>query len=235
MTVNAASAQVRLPQDAAPAATSSKATASDPLAGRTHIFGKPVRTIAVGGLGLAGGATFGGAAFGIARSSGAAGGKLGLITAGAALLGALGGVALSGLTHGPKVGAAYGRNPHFVKTGTEPYNTTCTSTTRVNVGDTDGDGFDNHRSVSTTYPCVKVRDVGYNEWRSATGSTFIGRRVGAAEGYESLEAARKASPDTGNQLLVSRPDGRHYTYRSETSGLRAVDQVTSSTPGVRTR
>lgn len=234
MSISAVSAAARVPQGDPATTNDAKPSLPDPLAGRVHVLGKPVRTLAAAGFGVLGAAAAGGLAFAMGRGSiGAA--KLATVTAGAAVGGGLAGVALTALIgHGPRVGAAYGRNSYFVKTGTEQYNTTCTSTSRVSVGDTDGDGFPNYRTVTTTYPCVKVRDVGYNEWRGATGSTFVGRRKGSSRGYETRDAAVRAPQAGPRDLVVRRADGRYYLYKSQTSGLQQVDKITASVPGVTT-
>lgn len=219
---------------AAEAQATTTGNAKDPLAGRVHVFGKPVSAVGLAAtvLGTAGAAGTG--AFFIARSVGKSSPVIAAITAGAAIGGGIVGGALSALLPGPKVGYADGRNTYFVKTGTEPYNTTCTETIRTNVGDTDGDGFDNYRTSTRTYPCVKIRDVGYYKWYGDTGGLYLGRQRGAGDGYETLQAAKDAV-SAGGTLFVERADGRFYAYGSTTSGLEAVDSLHPTASGVTTR
>jgi hypothetical protein len=235
MTTSAISAGVRA---AAPAVTTSASAdgagnADDPLAGRIHVFGKPVSAGGFAASVLGGASVAGTGAFLLTRGLRTTP-VLAAITAGAAVGGGIVGGMLSTFLNGPKVGTASGRNSHFVKTGTEPYNTTCTETIRVNVGDTDGDGFDNYRTSTRTYPCVKIRDVGYNEWRGASGDLYLGRQRGDSDGYDTLDAA-KAAVTEGGTLFVHRADGRYYAYGSSTSGLQRVDELRPNAPGVSKR
>jgi hypothetical protein len=210
-----------------------KADGSDPTAGRIHVFGKPVSKLALFGIGAAGAVAGGGLAYGISRMSSAALStpKLGLIAAGGALLGGLTGAALSAFSDGPEVGVSVGRRSVFVKTGEEAYNTTCTETFRTNVGDTDGDGFANYHTTTRTYPCVKIRDVGYNEWRAASGELNLGFHKGASDGYGSLEEAKAAVTDA-DTLFVQRDGGRIHAYGIDTDGPQKKDSIRVTSPGV---
>ncbi|MCB0878374.1 MAG: hypothetical protein KDC46_05270 [Thermoleophilia bacterium] len=227
-------ARASVPVSAQPTTGADKAAVGkDPLAGQLHVFGKPSSIGAVLGMGGAAAAITGGMTYAVTRSFSTplAPLKAGLVVGGAALAGGLIGVALNRLMPGPKVGIVHGEKPFFVKTGTEPYNSTCTDSIRVNVGDTDGDGYDNYRTSTRTYDCVKVRDVGHYEWRPASGDLRLGVRIGDRAGYETADAARAAAAGT-SALVVERPDGRFYAYKKDVSGVSNINTTVMTVPGI---
>lgn len=191
----------------------------DPTDGRIHVLGKPVSKLALGGF-MVGGIAIGG---GLGATFG---------TRGAAIGGAIGGLVgagLSSFTDGPRVGTSQGTDTVFVKTGEETYNTTCTATHRTNVGDTDGDGYANYHTTTSTYPCVQVRDVGYHENRPASGDFNLGRHKGARAGYDSLVEATHAVD--GRAVFVQRGE-RVHAYGIDQDGPENKEGVTAHHDGV---